>query len=89
MKVEFASKFAKDLLKLDSKALHDVEAIVIQIESADKLSELTNIKKLKGFKTAYRIRTGNYRIGIVLKIIRLYLQEFFIVRRFIFSFPNF
>lgn len=39
MKVEFASKFAKDLLKLDSKALHDVEAIVIQIESADKLSE--------------------------------------------------
>jgi len=65
MKVEFASKFAKDLLKLDSKALHDVEAIVIQIESADKLSELTNIKKLKGFKTAYRIRTGNYRIGIV------------------------
>ena len=30
----------------------------------DKLSDVRNIKKIKGFKNLYRIRLGEYRIGI-------------------------
>ncbi len=35
--------------------------------SASSLEQIPSIKKLKGFKTAYRIRSGNYRIGIALQ----------------------
>jgi mRNA interferase RelE/StbE len=28
------------------------------------LSEIKNVKKLKGFSNAYRIRIGDYRIGV-------------------------
>ena len=65
MKVEFLSKFYKDLDKL--KAGY-VRASVIKtielIESVENLSEINHIKKLKGHKSAFRIKIGDYRIGI-------------------------
>ena len=65
MKVEFLTKFTKDVDKL--KASH-VKASVVKIiellESADSLSEIPNLKKLKGHKSAFRIKVGDYRIGI-------------------------
>jgi mRNA interferase RelE/StbE len=33
-------------------------------QSAETLAEIPNLKKLQGFKSAYRIRIGDYRIGI-------------------------
>lgn len=33
------------------------------MESIDSLDEIPNIKKLKGHKSAYRIRIGDYRLG--------------------------
>ncbi len=37
--------------------------IIDKIKVAKKLSELSSCKKLFGFKNAYRIRSGSYRIG--------------------------
>ena len=37
--------------------------IIQQIIAANKLSALSSVKKLTGFKNAYRIRVGSYRIG--------------------------
>ena len=34
------------------------------VESAKNLSEIPNLKKLKGHKSAFRIKVGDYRIGI-------------------------
>ena len=42
----------------------DIATAIEQVEQADGLSAVINLKKLKGFKTAYRIRIGNYRIGV-------------------------
>jgi mRNA interferase RelE/StbE len=63
MKVEIRQSFVKDSLKLPSNIQKEVAGIITLIESSQKLSEFPSCKKLKGFKTAYRIRTGNYRIG--------------------------
>lgn len=57
MKVEFLSKFSKDLDKiLDISVLSSVEELILGIESAENISELQNIKKLVGFKNVYRIK---------------------------------
>jgi mRNA interferase RelE/StbE len=37
------------------------------VETAQVISEIKNIKKLAGFDMYYRIRVGDYRIGIKLE----------------------
>jgi len=65
MQVEFLSQFNKDIDKIRSENIkHSVHRIILRVESAQSLSEIPNIKKLSGHKSAYRIRIGDYRIGI-------------------------
>lgn len=68
MKVEYLGRFSKDLDKL--KQPKDRSAILRAIEEvkqADSLSNLSGVKKLTGFRNAYRIRCGQLRIGIFLE----------------------
>jgi len=68
MKVEFLSKFNRDLDTISSKSLKKaVLNIILQVEAAKSLSEIPNTKKLSGHKSAFRIRIGNYRMGIFLE----------------------
>ena len=65
MQVEFLSQFNKDLEKIRFANIKQaVQRIILKVESAQNLSEIPNIKKLSGHKFAYRIRIGDYRIGI-------------------------
>lgn len=65
MKVEFLVHFSKDLDKIHfSPVKQAVQKIILKVESADSISEIPNLKKLSGYKSAYRIRIGDYRIGI-------------------------
>jgi mRNA interferase RelE/StbE len=65
MNVKFESKFAKDLRKLkDQKLLSNIKTAINECKLAPELSTLSNLKKLKGYQTFYRIKIGDYRIGI-------------------------
>ncbi|MCE2894781.1 MAG: type II toxin-antitoxin system RelE/ParE family toxin [Flammeovirgaceae bacterium] len=65
MKIEFLSKFNQDLNKIHLKSVRNSLLKVIELtQSAETLAEIPNLKKLQGFKSAYRIRIGDYRIGI-------------------------
>ena len=64
MKVEFLKKFSKDLDDLNSKSVkQSLQKLIELMESADSLEKIPNTKKLKGHKTAYRTRVGDYRLG--------------------------
>ena len=64
--IEYLPTFIKDLKALRGSPVYKTiyELAFEDIPNIDNLSELTNLKKLKGSNTAYRIRVGNYRIGI-------------------------
>ena len=65
MRLAFTNKFRKQVLKLKDKRLaKEIQTTIELTEAATSLSEIKNLKKLKGYKTYYRIRTGDYRIGI-------------------------
>lgn len=64
MQLEFLDKFYKDLDKVPSSIKHHVNDVVNKLERAKRISEIPNTKKLAGHKSAYRIRIGDYRIGI-------------------------
>ena len=65
MNTLFLSQFEKDIEKIRMESVKDDIADAIeQVERAEEQSAIVNLKKLKGFKTAYRIRIGDYRIGV-------------------------
>ncbi len=41
-------------------------AIIDEVEKVNSLQEIKNLKKLSGFNNYFRIRVGEYRIGIYL-----------------------
>ncbi len=66
MRTEFKKSFAKDLRarKNDERFLGRVKEIIENVECADILVDICNLKKLKGESDYYRIRFGNFRIGV-------------------------
>jgi mRNA interferase RelE/StbE len=65
MKTEFTSRFYQNIDKITHATVKsELSGIIQQVEKAKQLAELKNIKKLKGHSIAYRIRMGNFRIGI-------------------------
>lgn len=68
MKTTFRQSFSRDLKDIrDRKILHRVEETIKDVEDADSLTEIKNLKKLRGGKNHYRIRIGDFRIGLTLK----------------------
>jgi mRNA interferase RelE/StbE len=68
MKVVFFKKFSKDLDKVRKpKDLKSIAEIIELVKSVESLEEVAGVKKLMGFDDAFRIRSGNYRIGVFLE----------------------
>ncbi len=68
MKVPFTESFLKDVEALgDSAVKKRVRKVIAQAEQAATLKDIRNLKKLKGGDEYYRIRTGDYRLGLVLQ----------------------
>jgi len=66
MKVEFRASFLKDVRKVKEASVRkQVAAVIAQAEMVKTLQDLGNIKKLKGGEGYYRIRIGNYRLGLI------------------------
>lgn len=66
MQVITTRQFEKDAEKELSKKLQlQLADIIEQIQQTDQLMEIPNLKRMKGYKNAYRIRFGEYRIGFL------------------------
>lgn len=65
MEVIFLRKFSKDLDNINhSKDLKSIATVIELVKSVDNIVEVPGVKKLTGFDDAFRIRSGNYRIGV-------------------------
>jgi mRNA interferase RelE/StbE len=66
MQVITTRRFEKDAEKeLNKKLQRQLADIIEQLQRTDHLMEIPNLKKMKGYKNAYRIRFGDYRIGFL------------------------
>jgi mRNA interferase RelE/StbE len=64
MEVIVTKTFKKQYLRCPTHVKEAVQAVISELEKAKSLQEIHNIKKLNGFKNFYRIRAGQYRIGV-------------------------
>ncbi|HEY9799857.1 MAG TPA: hypothetical protein V6D25_05810 [Leptolyngbyaceae cyanobacterium] len=62
MNVEFRKSFEKDLRKIkDEAALPRIAAVIEEVENADSLGDISNIKKLQAEGDYYRISDRSVR----------------------------
>ncbi len=65
MIVRIDKSFQKDISKInDAKIKSAVAEIIESIRKSESLFAIANLKKLTGYKDFYRIKSGNYRIGL-------------------------
>jgi mRNA interferase RelE/StbE len=68
MEFRFEKSFVRDFKKVKDKNLaKEILECTQSVSEASSVNQISNIKKITGYKLAYRIRTGNYRIGMVVE----------------------
>jgi mRNA interferase RelE/StbE len=68
MRTSFRKSFVRDLKKVKDQAVLDrVGKVVEQVEAAADLQAIGDLKKLSGTGDSYRIRVGEYRVGVTIE----------------------
>ncbi len=66
MEVEYRTSFLRDLKKLKRQAVYGrvFELAFTTLNQAVELKDIRGVKPMKGYPNRYRIRVGDYRVGI-------------------------
>ena len=86
--MNFEKTFEKDLRKVrDKTLLRKVKAVIEVVEATQSLDAIANLKKLKDDEGYFRIRIGDYRIGLFLEQDKLLFVRVLHRREFYRYFP--
>lgn len=67
MNVQFKDSFARDIRSIkDKDLLERIKELIELVEQAQSLNEISSFKKLRG-GNYYRMRIGDYRVGLVVE----------------------
>ena len=61
MNVEYSKDFEKSVKKLSGKMLDSIRRVITEVKNVESIQEITDCKKLVGYRNIYRIRIGDYR----------------------------
>ncbi len=66
MKILYTKKFSKDLdqISKDLKLKKTLLQLIHEIKQINALIDLESARKIKGYDGYYRIRIGDYRLGV-------------------------
>lgn len=69
MRTIFRKSFARDLKRYrkEKDLLARIHETILEVEAAESIHTFKNIKKLKAKGSYYRLRVGNYRIGVTIQ----------------------
>lgn len=65
MRVVYQKKFLKDLARIPSKRRKQIESFVFEdVPGRPSIFETAKLESMTGYPGFYKIRFGNYRIGV-------------------------
>jgi mRNA interferase RelE/StbE len=64
MKYDYENSYLRDAKKLPESLREPLQNVILSVKEAKTLKGIPNLKKLSGYKNVYRIRVGEYRIGL-------------------------
>ncbi len=68
MNVKFQASFTRDVKKIKNRDTRkQVQAAVEQVEQSSTVRDIANLRKLEGYSDQYRIKVGEYRIGLAIE----------------------
>lgn len=68
MTIRIDKSFDKDQRKIrNKKILEEIIRVIEEVKSVSSIDQVHGVKKLKGFKEFYRVRIGDFRIGVAVK----------------------
>jgi mRNA interferase RelE/StbE len=88
MKILYTKQFGKDLdaIQHDPKIKKRVSDFIEQVKKTDNFSEISGVKRIEGYSGYFRLRIGDYRLGLKLTEKGLEMMRFLhrkeIYRRF-------
>ncbi len=76
MKLEYRKKFLKELSKILAGERLRIENFAFkELPKANSIFELGRVEQMKGYPSYFKIRFGQYRIGLKMKDDRLILER--------------
>ena len=77
MDVKYKPSYDRDIDKITNKDIAKrLEELIKKLKEVDNLFNVSNCKKIKKNENRYRIRIGNYRLGIEKKEDTIFLVRF-------------
>jgi mRNA interferase RelE/StbE len=65
MKIRIAKSFARDVDRIrDKKLLAKLRDLLSLLEEVQSIREIAQTKKIRGYDSLYRIKIGDYRLGL-------------------------
>ena len=64
MKYDYENSYLRDAKKLSESLREPLQNVILSVKEAKTLKDIPNLKKLSGYNNVYRIRIGDYRIGL-------------------------
>ena len=65
MKVRIDKSFDKDIERIkDKKILKRLRTLIFEMEQAETIQGVTSLKKIEGYRFFYRLKLGDYRLGL-------------------------
>ena len=65
MNILIEKSFDRDVNKIkDQKVLSKLQDIILKIKNAGSIGDIPQLRKLKGYDSFYRIKAGDYRLGL-------------------------
>ncbi len=66
MKIFYEKSFSRDLdkLKHEKAVKRNLMKLIEEVKKAASISELKDCRKLEGYKAYYRLRVGDFRLGV-------------------------
>lgn len=66
--VHYTKRFLKELASLPANPRKKIEKIVFDELTKINVAELGYVQKMSGYKDKYKIRVGEYRIGLTIDV---------------------
>ena len=67
MELKFSGQFKRDIAGRNQKLSGEIRSAISDVKKASSFEQIPELKKLRNYKTHYRIKVGDYRIGIVIR----------------------
>jgi mRNA interferase RelE/StbE len=67
MEVKIDKTFQKDTRRIkDQSLLNKIADTILNVQNSNEIKQIRNLKKLRGSSNDFRIKIGDYRLGIII-----------------------